>query len=85
MNLEEIPKNATLTKVTLNYKGFEITAEREISLGGEELLYYSIFREEDGWEMESSFTSGTENPLAMVNILRGHVDDYIENPKDYDG
>jgi hypothetical protein len=68
----------------LKYRGFTITAKREQSLDGEELTYYDIFRDEDGWEMESNFTSGTEDPITLCNTLKGHVDDYIENPEDYD-
>lgn len=71
-------------KVTQHYKGFELEAYREESLAGIDLLYYSIFRESDGWEMESNFSYGDETPLAMVNYLRAHVDDYLENPEDYE-
>lgn len=82
--MDGIPKNATINRVTTTYKGFEIDVSREPSLGGDELLYYSIFRESDGWEMESNFTSGSENPFILVEALKGHVDDFIQNPKDYD-
>lgn len=81
---EMIKKNVEITEVIQHYKGFEIRASREMSLGGEELLYYSISRLSDGWEMESSFSSGEDSPLSMVNYLRGHVEDFINHPEDYD-
>ena len=79
-----MPKeNIKTNKIVQHYKGFEITVERDVSLGGEDLLYYSIFRDEDGWNMESSFTSGSEDLLSMSNYLREHVEDYLKNPGDY--
>lgn len=65
-----------------SYKGFEIEAKRDQS--GFELLYFSIFRESDGWEFRSSFTDGDDTEEAMIGYLKGHVDDYLENPQDYD-
>jgi hypothetical protein len=82
--LPGIPENAKINKATLSYKGFKITAEREISLGEEELLYYSIFRDRDEWEMESGFSSGDESSLEMIEYLRRHVDDYLKHPEEYD-
>lgn len=79
-----IPKNVTINRVTTIYKGFEIDVSREPSLGGDILLYYSIFRESDGWCLEDSFSSGEDNVLSFTNYLKAHVDDYIQNPGDYD-
>lgn len=68
----------------ITYRGFEISASREDSLGGDELLYYQIWRTEDGWVLEDDFTSGDETEEKMTEILRGYVDDYYENPEDYE-
>ena len=46
------------------YKGFEINAEREKSMGGDVLLYYSIFRIKD---QKDCLASGR----MMDNISRG--------------
>ncbi len=69
-------------KVT--YRGFEIEAKREPSMAGYSLLYYSVFRVSDGWEMTSGFEDSNEKVSTMVNNLKGWVDDCIANPADYD-
>jgi len=68
----------------VEYRGFEIDAHRERSLGGDLLLYYSVFRIEDGWEMESGFQDSAETTPAMIGYLKELVDDYYVNPQDYD-
>lgn len=75
---------AKINKVERKYRGFTVTAEREMSLGGDELLYFYIFRDSDGWCFEDSFENSNEEPLTMVNYLCGHIDDFFENPQDYD-
>ena len=62
------------------YKGFEIDAHREQSLGAGVLLYYSIFRISDGYELGSGFTCGTDRVQTFIKYLKEHVDDFIENP-----
>lgn len=66
------------------YRGFTLRASREPSLGGDELLYFQVWREEDGWVLTEDFTSGDETEEKMVEILRGYVDDYYEKPEDYE-
>lgn len=65
-------------RVLRQYRGFEIVVEREGPT-----LYWGIIRINDGWEMESNFAETTEDILTMTQVLSGHVDDYYENPKDY--
>lgn len=79
-----VKKKNEIEKVERRYRGFTVTAFREQSLGGDELLYYHIFRDSDGWCMEDSFEDSEEKVLSMVNILCGHVDDFYEHPEDYD-
>jgi len=50
------------------YRGFEIDAHREESMGGDHLLYYSIFRKDDGWEMTSGFTYGTDRVQTFIKL-----------------
>lgn len=76
--------NVRMKAAETTYRGFRIRAWRDQALGGWENLYYFIERLEDGWLMEDDFTSGSETPLAMVNILKSHVDDFHEHPEDYD-
>ena len=68
----------------IEYRGFEIEAKRERSLGGDVLLYYSIFRLSDGWEFETDFSTGSDSIRSMIGYLKEHVDDWYKNPQDYE-
>jgi hypothetical protein len=68
--------------VKVLYKGFEIDAHREESMGGDRLLYYSIFRESDGWEMTSGFTYGSDRVQTFIKYLKEWVDNYILHPEE---
>jgi len=57
-----------------SYKGHEINVDRSESMTGDEMLFYSIFRESDGFECESSFSSGTETEAEFTEILKQRVD-----------
>lgn len=65
-----------------DYRGFELSARREKSLGGDTLLYYYIMRKSDGWFLEDSFTSGAETAREYMKYLKDMVDDYLINPLD---
>lgn len=67
-----------------SYRGFEIEAKRERCLAGYSLLYYSIFRESDGWEMYSGYSEGGDTVHSMVGYLKKWVDDYYETPGEYE-
>lgn len=41
-----------------NYKGFEINVNREMCLGGWEMVYYSVYRVSDGLELICNFREG---------------------------
>ena len=62
------------------YRGHEIEAKREKSMGGEILLYFSIFRT-DGFEVASGFTSGTDRVVDFMKHLRARVDEEIAHPE----
>lgn len=66
-----------------SYRGFEIETKREQCLVGYKLLYYSIFRELDGWELDSGYSEGNDTVRSMVGHLKRWVDDYYENPSEY--
>jgi hypothetical protein len=68
--------------VKIDYRGFELNANRERSLGGDHLLYYFIIRKVDGWMLEDSFTTGSETPAEYMLYLKAQVDDYYANPLD---
>ena len=64
------------------YRGFEVDAYREKSMGGDTLLYYSIFRESDGWEMTSGFSYGTDRVQTFIKYMKERVDNYILHPEE---
>lgn len=70
--------------IKTNYKGFELSLERNQALGGWENLYYYAMREEDGWFLVDEFTEGEDSLETMLSILKATVDDYILHPKDYE-
>jgi hypothetical protein len=65
------------------YKGFDVEAKREMSMGGEKLLFYSVFRKSDGFEVTSGFSYGTDPVRTFVQYLKGVVDDFLEDPQAY--
>ena len=67
----------------VEYKGFEVDAHREKSMGGDTLLYYSVFRIGDGYEVTSGFSYGTDPVRTFVGFLKGTVDDFLEDPQAY--
>lgn len=68
----------------INYRGFEIEAKREKALGGWALLYYTVMRINDGWYMQDSFTTGEDKIKDFIGYLKKNVDDYYENPEDWE-
>lgn len=58
----------------VSYRGFEIDAHRERSLGGDVLLYWSIFRKSDLYECDSGFSTGSDTVRTWVKMLKERVD-----------
>lgn len=64
----------------IKYKGYEVEAKREKSLGGLALLYFSIFRESDGYECLSSFEDSAETVGYKIKELKELIDnEHAEN------
>jgi len=68
----------------ITYKGFEINVRREQALGGWDNIYYSVMRESDGWLLCDDFSTGEDKLKDFANDLKNVVDDYLENPSDYE-
>ena len=68
----------------INYKGFEINVKREKALGGWDNIYYYIMRIDDGWFLRDTFSTGEDNLREFAYSLKDIVDDYLENPSDYE-
>lgn len=56
------------------YRGHEINVNRERSMGGDDLLYYSIFRLSDGYECTSSFTYDDSPVATYMKYMKERVD-----------
>ena len=61
-------------KMKIKYKGYEVEAKREKSLGGGVLLYFNIFRKSDGYECLSSFEDSTETVRYKIKELKECID-----------
>jgi len=68
--------------VKISYKNYKISVDRGKSLGGLDNIYYSVYREKDGYCMEENFTSGDEKIKEMVKCLKGEVDDICDTCKE---
>jgi len=68
----------------VKYRGFEIDVHRGKCNGGWSMLYYSAFRISDGWEFLTSFEDSDETVRDMIKMIKRRIDDYFENPKDYE-
>lgn len=66
------------------YKGFQIEVKREKSLGGDYPLYFNIIRLSDNWILDDSFEYSDEKVKDKLKDLKSTVDDYLENPKEYE-
>lgn len=66
------------------YRGHEINVKREKCLGGWDMLFYSIFRLSDGYEVDSGFENSFEKVNDKIGQMKKTVDDEIEHPENYE-
>lgn len=59
---------------TIKYKGYTIEAYREKCMGGWPTLYYSIIRDEDGFECVSDFEDSKEKVRDKIKQLKSRID-----------
>ncbi|MBO9380217.1 hypothetical protein GG804_25965 [Sphingomonas histidinilytica] len=62
------------------YRGHEITVTRERCLGGWDQLYYSIFRQSDGYECTSGHTEDESPVPVFVGYMKERVDAELADP-----
>lgn len=68
-------------KVT--YRGYEIDAHRAKSLGGDTLLYYSVFRQVDLYECTSGYSDDADTIQTWIQTLKKRVDEEIADSSDW--
>lgn len=59
----------------ITYKGHEIDVHKDRALGGWTSIYYSIFRQSDGYECTSGFScEDRTNIHTFVKLMKERVD-----------
>ena len=56
------------------YKGYEIEVKREMSMGGDEFLYFTITRESDGYLCEGDFTDEEATVREFIGYMKERID-----------
>lgn len=60
------------------YRGFEIDVHRAESMGGDLLVYYSIFRESDLFEATSGFSDSADHVMAWIGFMKERIDNELK-------
>jgi hypothetical protein len=63
-----------MTRLREVHRDHEILLSREECQGGWELLYYSIFRQSDGYECDSGFTEDESDLPTYMGYMRDRID-----------
>lgn len=66
----------------VEYRGFDIDCSRERCLAGYKLLYYSVFRQSDGYELTSGYTEGSDLVRDYVRYMKNRVDGFLVDPSE---
>lgn len=61
----------------VSYRGHEIDVSRDRCLAGYALLYYSVFRESDGYECMSGYEDSSETIADKVAQLKERIDNEL--------
>lgn len=68
----------------LVYKGFNIDVTREKCLAGYALVYYSVFRKSDGYEVTSGYSDTSDTVRDFIGFMKTRVDVFIADPAEED-
>ena len=69
----------------VKYKNCTIEAFRDKPItGGDKLLFYSVFDDNNGLEVASGFSEGMDTVRDWIKDLKLTVDDYRLNPIKYE-
>jgi len=61
----------------VRYKGHEIEVKREKCNGGWSMLYYTVYRESDGYECVCDFEDSAEKVTDMIKYMKQRVDEEL--------
>lgn len=66
------------------YRGYEVSVNREMCLGGWPMIYYSIFRESDGLECTSGFIDTNDSVKTIFQTMCDRIDSELASGKPWD-
>lgn len=64
------------------YRGFEIDCHREKCMAGYPLLYFTVYRKSDGYELVCNYTEGSDTVRDYVKYMKDRVDGFIKDPSE---
>lgn len=76
-------KTIKTNKMKTNYKGFDLEVSREPSIMGDTKIFYSAFRTNDKWCLDDGCSEQT-SLRSVLSDLKLTVDEYLENPEDFE-
>jgi len=66
-------------KMKVYYKGYEVEVKREECMAGYKLVYFSVYRVEDGLCVVDSFDETKDTVRDYIKWMKGRVDEFIES------
>lgn len=68
----------------IDYRGHTLEAYREKSLSGAELIFYSIFRNKDKYEVDSGYSYDGGSVRSFLKSLKKQLDEELDGPPEED-
>jgi len=68
----------------VNYKGFEIDVTKEKCMAGYDLVYRSVFRMSDGYQLVGDFSDDNDTIREHVGFMKHRIDEYLSDPEQYE-
>jgi len=66
----------------VSYRGFEIDVRREKCMAGYKLVYFSVMRKSDSFELICNYSDSADTVRDWVKWMRARVDGFIEDPRE---
>ena len=61
----------------VSYLGYDIDVTREKCMAGYPLVYYSIFRQSDGYECTSGYSDSADTVRTWIRLMKERVDNEL--------